>query len=289
MPKIQDNIVLMEPYFSVTLNGKPLELARSNCIDEIEVEDEVGKHTLFRLYISDPNYLWLNDPGIKKGVPIQLKYGHRKNHKQVSGKIYALEASYPTEGVPKMTIIGLAATYTMSEVKKTRTWKKKKVSDVINAIFKEHGIKAKVESTVKVVDHIVQKNETDYDFVVRKAKENGMTISKSAASVLSKDSKTEIQIGKAKPNTTPDPLYYRKIEGQILSFSPSLQERDVDVEDRSSKSKTKADSTGAASDVKMKDGTVKKGQPGTPKPSPNSGGTVSVDKTTGEVKINSKK
>lgn len=278
MPKIQSNEVLLEPYFSIHIAGKELPDSMMKYVIETSVEEDVEKQTIARISVSDPELLWLKDSRIKKGTKIAIRMGHRKNYREMlAGKIQNLEADFPEEGYPTLIVVAVDAGVSMTEGKTSKTWKNKKVSDVIKEIFAKHGISAVVQDTGKIVPVITQVKETDMDFAKRKAKESGVSITK--------DGK-KYTWGKATTKAAVDVLDYRQGEGQIMHFTPEIVVVETDITDP--KSKTEKDKDKSSGDVNMKDGSKEDSK----KDSSSSGGgssadnnAVLVDKKTGKVTV----
>lgn len=276
MPDIQSNDILLEPYVTVHIAGKELPDNMMKYVTEVTVEEDIEKQTIARISVSDPEMLWLKDSRIKKGTKISVTMGHRKNYrKMLAGTIQNLEADFPEEGYPTLIVVAVDAGVSMTESKVSKTWKNKKVSDVIKEIFSKHGISAVVQDTGKIVPIITQVKETDMDFVKRKAKESGVTLSKDLQ---------KYTWGKAASNAAVDLLEYKQGKGQIIQFTPEVVVVETDITDP--KSKTEKDKDKSAGDVSMKDGSKeesKKSSSGSSSSSSADNNAVLVDKKTGKV------
>jgi phage protein D len=264
VPKIQDRSVLLEPFVSITLNNEELTEDMTKYIDSVIVEDEAGKLSIGRIIVADADQKWLYDDRIKKNTPITITMGHyRANRLMLEGKIKNIDADFPETGIPTISIVAIDNAVRLVGDKKSRSWKSKKLSDVIIDVFAENGLAIEVEDTETVLEYVAQSNETDNDFAHRKAQEIGYQLFKTTSGVYYFGSEDKY----GSPIST---LEYRKGNMQIIRFSPSFQQEESDT----------AGSESSNSDV-AKDGTV---QGDVIAGNSSEEDSVSVDKATGTVK-----
>lgn len=91
-----------------------------------------------------------------------------------TGIITAVRTSFPSSGLPQITVSGHDLSYAMSKGKKSRpAWNDQTDSDVVPDIAKIYNLKPKVDPTKIKHAHINQSQETDRQFVEKLAKRNG--------------------------------------------------------------------------------------------------------------------
>lgn len=168
MSTLQERDVLIEPWFSITISGKLIPEEMLRFVSEVSIEDAEDSLPLGRITVLDSENLWGTASNIVKGNTIVIKGGHRKNNKQLlEGKITHIEADYPEEGYPTITIAAIDKAIDLMKARKPRTWKSKKISDVINIMLKEAGLKGKVSDTGVVQEHVQQEEETNLEFIMK--------------------------------------------------------------------------------------------------------------------------
>ena len=141
------------------------------------------------------------------------------------GYISMIDANFPENGTPKLTIHCMDNSYLLNKKKKKRTWKNVYMSDVIAQIYREHGLNVVIDPTTPLLESVTQQ-ETDIAFIKHMA-----------------DEQYDDYIAYVKGNTgyfvrkpqIGDPkwqLDYRQGNGFLLSFSPrvnkSLKKVEID-------------------------------------------------------------
>lgn len=170
-------------YYRIQVDGKELPDNVINLIDEVTYQDnDTGADTV-TIDVEDINFYFLSNPKLFEDLPIMVEIGY--NNVPVadfSGFITLVEPTFPATGVPSVSIFCMDETHKLNKDKKTRTWNNMKVSDILNALARDYGLKAEIEETERVYEKLSQSNETDMQFAVRLVEgENNNSLEQSKA------------------------------------------------------------------------------------------------------------
>lgn len=253
MGKLQERAVLLEPWFSIYINGKKLGEDMTKYVESVEVEDEDEKYSEATIVVADYDMKWLNGIGIGKGSLISVNMGHVKNRANVfKGKISLVDVSFPELGYPTLEVKCVDNAVALMEKSKSKTFKNMKVSDVVSAMHKKAGVKIQVESSKTVHKHIPQTKETEAEFTHRWRKKMGWKYYKKPDKSYYFGSKNLTGASKGK-------LGWRTGGLEIISFSPTFVDIETESDDKetqinnknakkvtskNTKKKTKAKSSG---------------------------------------------
>jgi len=166
---IQERNVLLEPWFALYLGGKRIDEDMMKYVEEVQLEDEEDKIPILRVTIQDIDRVWVNDANIKKGSSIKADIGHRTNHRVMfDGVITTVEGDFQDSGIAKFVVAGLdKGGVSLQKTRDAKTWKNKKVSEVIQEMLKECGLKGTVQDTKVKLEYLAREQESNEDFIVR--------------------------------------------------------------------------------------------------------------------------
>lgn len=239
--------------WSVSINGKELDLERRNCISSIDIDEECNGSNSCTIAICDPEFKFIEDNIFveEATVKISAHLDGGENTVEFSGYISAIDLDFPSEGYPTMSIYCIDNSHVMNRKKKKRSWKKTTNAEVVKAIAQEYGFKCVVEQgyTFKTEDSISQSNNTDIEFCEGLAdKEREKFMCK-----LVGDTLYYVKQGLLKdPVAT---LVYKSYPYDIISFSPKINKETAQEETTSSdiNTDTKLPETSTADDSTSRD------------------------------------
>lgn len=164
------------PYYYVEISGIDLN---QNDITGIDINWTGTGANNFTVDIADPNMNLLTSALLMENTSILVRYGWKGNDLvTLRGYVSVIDIDFPSDGVVGFTLHCMDKTHIMNRVKKKKTWAKKKVSQVVEEIFKSYGFKVVIHDTGKVEDSIEQKDETDISFIeslLKKVDDNFIT------------------------------------------------------------------------------------------------------------------
>lgn len=279
-----------EMYYEISIGGKPLDDLRMSMIEEIQVEDaSTGADTL-TIMINDPDMIFLEDAIFVEETPVTFKGGWKDEVDiEFEGYISMIDVDFAESGSPTLSIFCLDNSHLLNRDKKKRTWENIRISDIALQIFKEHGLKADVDTTPKIHDSIAQSNITDIEFLIDLS---GKEIDQYIIYI----EKDKGYFKKKQLLETPQAtLNYMKGASEIQSFSPRINKeiKQVEVEVADIDDKTKESDTGIATDSVARDvqgepveGSAKKGSNDSNELIWNGTEWVPVQSELGVVKVN---
>lgn len=164
-----------------------------------------------------PEFLRLGSP-----VEIHMGYGDRtKLDLMLKGIMTGLQTSFPSSGLPQLTISGFDYSFCLTKGRGSQNWPNKKDSDVVREIAKEYNLDPQVEDTKVVLAQIERSQESAAEFVRKLAQRNGFEFFVTEKELFfrkpANDERGEIQL---------------KWGRGLLSFSPeiNLSEQVTEVE-----------------------------------------------------------
>lgn len=111
------------------------------------------------------------------GSPVRIFMGYRDRLElMLTGSVTEVHTSFPSSGLPQVTISGYDHSYCMTKGTGSKNWEKLTDSDVVRQIAKDYNLKAKddtVDDTKVVLPKIERSGESGAAFVARLAERNG--------------------------------------------------------------------------------------------------------------------
>jgi uncharacterized protein len=115
--------------------------------------------------------------GFGNVVDISMGYQDIKSlTPMLRGIVTSVQTSFPSGGLPQITVSGYDMTYPMGKGKGSRNWEKKKDSEVAALVADEYGLKVKARDTEVVNPKVEQNQESDFQLLERLAKRNGYEV-----------------------------------------------------------------------------------------------------------------
>src|SRR5579872_4210975 len=154
------------PDFKISIDGSPLPSDVRDAIISVEIEQSIELLDMFLITLDNAGGkmgdLTLFDEG--KSVEIEIGYVGALE-KLIKGDIISLEPTWPQGSKPFLVVRGYDKAHRLRRGKKTRTFLKQKVSDIVNQLAGEEGLSADVDDTKQVHDYILQNNQSNIDFI----------------------------------------------------------------------------------------------------------------------------
>lgn len=116
-----------------------------------------------------PQFFELGSP-----VKIHMGYGDRKKlDLMLSGIVTEISTSFPSSGLPQVTVSGFDHSYCLTKGTGSKVWPNKKDSDAVREIATDYKLDPKVEDTRVVLPSIERSQESAARFVAKLAERNG--------------------------------------------------------------------------------------------------------------------
>ncbi len=170
---------MQAPKFDVLINGTPVSAAVLRYVGDVVVDDSSEWPSMFSFLmlssdVQDQDLPWVDDKDLFSiGNVVEIKMAAADAGKLTSfivGEITALEPEFVTSGIPVMRVHGYDRRHRLQRGRKTRTFLKKKDSDIASEIGREAGLSVKATDSSIRLDYILQANQTDWEFLCERAR-----------------------------------------------------------------------------------------------------------------------
>lgn len=156
---------------AIKVNNEELPAAVREQIIEITVDQHVHLPTMFTVRLYDPE-LKLLDQGpfaLAGKVAISSKTAVGKTIKLLDGEITALEPDLGKGMIAELTVRGYDRAHRLYRERRSKTYLNVKDSDLATQIARRANLTAEVEPTATVYEHLYQHNQSDLEFLRRRA------------------------------------------------------------------------------------------------------------------------
>lgn len=165
------------PDFEIMINGSPLPVEAEMHVIGVTVDDDVSLPSMFTLELAGSDdqseaLPWIDDEKLFAiGHVVEVKLGYADDLETlITGEITSLEPEFTFDRLPRLTIRGYDRRHRLLQRRKTRTFVQQKDSDIAAQIASEAGLTGQVEDSVVVHDYVMQANQTDLEFLQKRAR-----------------------------------------------------------------------------------------------------------------------
>jgi Bacteriophage probable baseplate hub protein len=164
------------PEFDVIVDGTPLDVGARLHIVDVAVDDNVDLPGMFSFSLvgsddQEEENPWVDEKLFSVGKTVEIKMGYANNLESlIKGEITALEPEFARDRLPSMTVRGYDRRHRLLRGRKTRTFVKKKDSEIASQIASESGLTGQAEDSKVTHEYVVQANQTDMDFLRDRAR-----------------------------------------------------------------------------------------------------------------------
>jgi phage protein D len=119
--------------------------------------------------------LWFDkEIAVGKEVQVRMGYGDRLETLFI-GIITSVKINFPTGGMPQLEVTAFDLSHRMTKNKKSFAWDNKKDSDIANELARDphYNLMPQIEDTRVQHVTIKQDNQSDFEFLKKRAEENG--------------------------------------------------------------------------------------------------------------------
>jgi phage protein D len=139
---------------------------------EVTVENSLHMPDVATVILSDPTLHWIDSPLLAPGKALEVSTtatAERSRSRPVfDGEIVELEPEFGNK-THRLTIRAFDRLHRLARGKRVRSFQNVTDSDVANRLAKEAGLTPDIESTRQVHDYLFQNNETNLEFLRRRA------------------------------------------------------------------------------------------------------------------------
>lgn len=163
------------PAMSVLVNGSALPLAAQTDIRSLTVVEDLHALSMFTLVLYNWDlekleFTWSDSSFFGIGGQVRISLGYLDDlHEVMTGEITSLEPTFTADEPPTLTVRGYDYRHRLARNRKTQTFFRMKDSAIVSQVARSAGLRAVVEDTRNTLDYVVQHNQTDLEFLQRRA------------------------------------------------------------------------------------------------------------------------
>jgi phage protein D len=214
------------PTVLVGSGGTALPAIAENCLSRTEVDTHLLLPGMFALTFEDLTGAALDKAGLDIGVQVRVQSGSDSSSSLITGEITAIEGYY--RGLTGWTVVrGYDLCHRLQRARRTRSFEEMTDSDIATQLANEAKLPiGEITPTTTVHEHLLQCNQTDWEFLAQRAAETGFEFGMADG---------KFRFGKASTVADSDAgLPELDIPGPLLRFEPRVTAANVtpDVEVR---------------------------------------------------------
>ncbi|GAA1942468.1 phage baseplate assembly protein V [Kitasatospora viridis] len=153
--------------------GRPLSGVAARCLAHVEVDTHLLLPAMFVLCFEDLTGRALDEAGLDIGARVQVSVGAGRDQRLVVGEVTAVEGSY--HGLAGQTVVrGYDLCHRLQRARRTRSFDDATDADIARRIAAEARLPVgEITETEVVHEHLLQCNQTDWEFLAQRAAETG--------------------------------------------------------------------------------------------------------------------
>jgi phage protein D len=158
--------------YQIKLNGSDFPQDLLTSVETVTVEDEINLPCMFCIQINmvdigNGKWRGIDLKTFKPGDKISISLGLDNAENLVSGEITSLGLNLGKHSI--LEIRGYDMLHRLRMGTKNKVFTKKKDSEIAAEIAKQHGLTPQVDETKTVYPYVFQNNQSDYDFLLKRA------------------------------------------------------------------------------------------------------------------------
>ena len=163
---------------SVEIEGTPLTAEIDECLQSVTVIDRLAMPDSFILVFRDPARDVLKRAGVEIAAKVRISTTSpidNKPEQLVWGEVTSIEADYDVLG-SRVVVRGYDLLHRLAAGRKTRTFQNVTYSDIAVQIADEAFLDHEVDDSGAAIDHVIQANQSDLDFLYGLARKLGFDL-----------------------------------------------------------------------------------------------------------------
>jgi phage protein D/phage baseplate assembly protein gpV len=160
---------------TVEVDGTELAADIEGQLESVLVVDRLAMPDMFVLVFRDPNRTILGDAGLEIGSKVVISTTSLSGDTPevlITGEVTSIETEYDALGT-RAVARGYDKSHRLASGRKTATFQNVKYSDVASRIASDAGLSPDVDDSGGTVEHLIQANQSDLDFLYGLARRIG--------------------------------------------------------------------------------------------------------------------
>jgi phage protein D/phage baseplate assembly protein gpV len=164
---------------TIVVDGTPLDDRLAAHVDEVVVDEDLHRPAMFCMTLLDPDHDIVKRCKLRAGAQVEISVvgqGATGDGSLLLGDVVTIECDYDDLGAV-VNVRGYDATHRLHRGRRTRVFRDATDSDLVTAIAGEAGLEVgEIESTREVHEHLTQANQTDWEFLMGRARPLGLDL-----------------------------------------------------------------------------------------------------------------
>lgn len=163
------------PDLTVRVNGSALPMTAEGELRSVTVQEDLEVLSMFTLELHNwddelMKVSWSDSPLFAIGNEVEISLGYVGDmQKMMLAEITSLEPVFTAGQPPVLAVRGYDHRHRLARGRKTRTFLQMKDSAIAGQIAREAGLRAQVDATEVTLSYVIQSNQSDWDFLRRRA------------------------------------------------------------------------------------------------------------------------
>jgi phage protein D/phage baseplate assembly protein gpV len=159
---------------NIEVGGAALQADVEGQLESVLIVDRLSMPDTFSLVFRDPDRDILKRSGLEIGKKVKISTALRNDSPEplIDGEVTSVEADYDTLGA-RAIVRGYDLSHRLNAGRKTKTFQNVKLSDVARQLASAAGLRAEVDDSGGTVEHLLQPNLSDLDFLYALARRIG--------------------------------------------------------------------------------------------------------------------
>ncbi|MGD1703161.1 phage late control D family protein [Dapis sp. BLCC M229] len=173
---------LLNPNIKILLKGKNISPELAADFVSVKVYEDLEAPSMFELKfvtwdLEKLQFTWIDKEVFELGDTVEILMGYENNLQTVMvGEITGLEPEFSQDTTPMLVVRGHDLRHRLLRGRQTKSFTKMKDSDIVSQIARGKGLTAKVEDTKVKLEYVLQRNQTDWEFLQERAARLGYEV-----------------------------------------------------------------------------------------------------------------
>ena len=166
------------PGFRVLVDRCDVSTDVSSDITSLSVNDKMDAADECSITLSNRGLRWTESELFREGSDVEVKLGYHTDELQsvFSGEVTRLAPTFPDGGVPTLRVTAYGRFHRLTRSKRTRRFDDAKDFEIAQEVAEGVDLASVVEETATVRDYVLQRNQTDIEFLRELAERNHFVI-----------------------------------------------------------------------------------------------------------------
>jgi phage protein D len=160
----------------IKINNKKIEDKVYHNLEKVKVSTSVDAIGVAKIVFHDPFGELQENADFDIGKEIEISIGYIEFEKIFEGEIIRVDYNFARGHAPTVELVCFDKLFKLSRMKHSRPFVKMKDSDIAQKMAGEAGLQASVDATSTKHEYIFQNNESNLDFLRRRARRLGYEV-----------------------------------------------------------------------------------------------------------------